>query len=50
MAIRYKNSSIVKSTETAKGPGYPNDEYLSQIKRMETKQSNYPRSILYQGL
>jgi len=31
MAIRYKNSSIVKSTETAKGPGYPNDEYLSQI-------------------
>ena len=31
MAIRYKNSYIVKSTETAKGPGYPNDEYLSQI-------------------
>jgi hypothetical protein len=31
MTIRYKNSSVVKSTETAKGPGYPNDEYLSQI-------------------
>jgi len=31
MTIRYKNSSVVKSTETAKGPGYPNDEYLSQV-------------------
>ena len=31
MTIRYKNSSVVKSTTTAKGPGYPNDEYLSQV-------------------
>ena len=31
MSIKYNNSSIVKSTQTKKGPGYPNDEYLSQV-------------------
>ena len=31
MTIKYKNSSVVKSTQTKKGPGYPNDEYLSQV-------------------
>ena len=31
MSIKYNNSSIVKSTKTKKGPGYPNDEYLSQV-------------------
>ena len=31
MSIKNVNSSVVKSTQTKKGPGYPNDEYLSQI-------------------
>ena len=31
MSIKYNNSSVVKSTQTKKGPGYPNDEYLSQV-------------------
>ena len=31
MSITYKNSSIVKSSTAARGPGYPNDEYLSQV-------------------
>jgi hypothetical protein len=31
MSIKYTNSSVVKSTQTKKGPGYPNDEYLSQV-------------------
>lgn len=31
MSIKYTNSSVVKSTSTTKGPGYPNDEYLSQV-------------------
>ena len=31
MSIKYTNSSVVKSTNTNKGPGYPNDEYLSQV-------------------
>jgi len=31
MSIKYTNSSVVKTTEQKKGPGYPNDEYLSQV-------------------
>lgn len=31
MSIKYTNSSLVKSGRTTKGPGYPNDEYLSQV-------------------
>jgi hypothetical protein len=31
MSIKFTNSSVVKSTQQRKGPGYPNDEYLSQV-------------------
>ena len=31
MAIKYTNSSVVKSINTKKGPGVPTDEYLSQV-------------------